>query len=154
MEAFDFISTTDKPALLAISTPEFMEQTREALLQFGYKVHHLDSHDQFLSRFYQVNYQVVVIEETFGSDTPGQNPTLKLVQTMPMNQRRHATIILLGSMFETLNGMQAWTQSVHAVVNYSDMGLIGQMIQKTVADNELFLTTFRDVQERLYHKPK
>ena len=38
-EKFDFISATDKPALLAFSTPEWLETARSALNELGYKVH-------------------------------------------------------------------------------------------------------------------
>ena len=34
---FDFVSTTDKPALLAFSTPEWLEAARSALAELGYK---------------------------------------------------------------------------------------------------------------------
>ena len=69
-----------------------------------------------------------------------------------MNHRRHATFLLIGDSFETLNALQAFTQSVHGVVNHSEMPLIGQLIQKAVADSQLFLGTFRDVQQRLAQK--
>jgi len=36
---FDFISATDKPALLAFSTPEWLETAKTALTELGYKVH-------------------------------------------------------------------------------------------------------------------
>jgi len=39
MSNFDFISTTDKPALLAFSTPEWLDTARTALAELGYKVH-------------------------------------------------------------------------------------------------------------------
>jgi len=38
---------------------------------------------------------------------------------------------------------------VQAVVNPSEMFLLIQLIQKAVADNDLFLHTFREVQRRV-----
>jgi len=35
---FDFVSTTDKPALLAFSTPEWLETARSSLAELGYKI--------------------------------------------------------------------------------------------------------------------
>ena len=35
---FDFISATDKPALLAFSTPEWLEAAKTALNELGFKV--------------------------------------------------------------------------------------------------------------------
>ena len=59
---FEFISSADKPALLAFSTPEWLEAARATLHQLGYKVHTAATHGDFLSRFTQVHYQVVVVE--------------------------------------------------------------------------------------------
>lgn len=144
---FDFISTTDKPALVLISNPEWAEFSRNVLVELGYKVHIIDGHEDFLTRFAEVHYQVVLIDESFGGSLA--NPTLQALQTMPMGQRRHAAILLLGGSFETLNAMQAFQQSVHAVVNYTEMGLLGQLVQKIVSDNELFLKPYREVVQRV-----
>lgn len=154
MEEFDFISPVDRPALLAISNPEHLAQTRAAVADMGYKVHNVETHGHFNSRFNQVNYHVVVIEENFANSTGAENHTLRLIQRMPMVQRRHAVFLLIGEGFETLNTMQAFAQSVHCVVNPSEMQLIGQLVQKAIADNDTFIAPYRDAQHRLYTKVK
>jgi hypothetical protein len=149
-EQFEFISATDKPALLAFSTPEWLEEVKNALQQLGYKVHTAATHSDFLVRFSQVRYQVVVIEERFAANTLDENLTLQALQRMPVGQRRHATIILIGESFQTFTPMQAFQQSVHAVVNSSELFLINQLIEKSVGDNAMFLHSYNDVQSRLY----
>jgi hypothetical protein len=69
---------------------------------------------------------------------------------MPVNQRRHATIILLGDSFQTFTPMEAFKHSVHAVINTSEMFLLKQLVEKAVSDNDLFLHSFREVQNRVY----
>ena len=68
---------------------------------------------------------------------------------MPMNQRRHATVILFGNSFQTFTPLQAFQQSVHAVINSSELFLLKQLIEKAVADNTLFLHSFREAQSRV-----
>src|SRR5580658_2993512 len=99
--SFDFISTGDKPALIAFSTPEWLETAKTALDELGYKVHTAATHSDFLMRFTQVQYEVCVMEERFGALTIEENLALKTLQTMPVNQRRHCTVILLGESFQT-----------------------------------------------------
>jgi hypothetical protein len=147
-EKFDFVSASDKPALLAFSTPEWLETARSALNDLGYKVHTAATHGDFLLRFGQIRYQVVVVEELFAANDISENLTLKSLQAMPMNQRRHATIILLGSSFQTFTPMQAFQQSVHAVINTSELFLLPQLIEKAVADNNLFLHNYKEAQAR------
>lgn len=146
---FDFLTASDKPALIALSTPELQETAKTALDQLGYKVHTAVNHGEFLHKFGQVAYQVVVMEEMFSSTTPEENESLRALQRMPMSMKRHATVILFGFNMATFNPMQAYQQCVHAVVNPSEMFLLIQLVQKAVADNDMFLHTFREVQRRL-----
>jgi spore germination protein YaaH len=147
--SFDFVSNEDKPALIAFSTPEWLEEAKVALLELGYKVHTAATHSDFLVRFSQAHYQVALVEELFGANTPEENLTLKALQTMPVNQRRHATILLIGNSFQTFTPMEAFKHSVHAVINSSELFLLKQLVEKAVADNNLFLQNYREMKSRI-----
>jgi hypothetical protein len=149
-DKFEFLGANDKPALVAFSTPEWLEAVKTSLEELGYKVHTAATHSDFLIRFSQVNYHVVVLEERFAANTLEENITLKALQVMPMQQRRHSTIILFGESFQTFTPMQAFAYSVHAVVNASELFLIKQLIEKAAADNTIFLHSYREVQNRVY----
>ena len=145
---FEFLAPTDKPALVGLSTPELLETAKTTLDQLGYKYHLADNHGEFLHKFVQIPYQVVILEELFAARTPEENESLRTLQRMPMVQRRHTCVILFGFSFATLNPLQAFQNGVHAVVNPAEMFLLIQLVQKTVADNDMFLRTWRDVQKR------
>jgi len=148
--SFEFLSASDKPALLAFSTPEWLEAAKTALGELGYKVHTAATHGDFLIRFSQIRYEVVVLEELFAANDVSENLTLQALQAMPMAQRRHATVILFGDSFQTFTPMQAFQQSVHAVINSSELFLLKQLIEKAIADNTIFLSSFRQAQTRAY----
>src|ERR1700683_3798464 len=152
--SFDFISTEDKPALIAFSTPEWLETVKAALTELGYKVHTAATHSDFLVRFGQVHYQLVVIEELFAANNIDENLTLKSLQQMPVNQRRHSTVLLLGDSFQTFTPMEAFKHSVHTVISSSEMFLLKQLVEKAVTDNNFFLHSFREVQNRVYTSAK
>jgi hypothetical protein len=149
-DKFDFVSSEDKPALLAFSTPEWLDEARAALQELSYKVHTAATHSDFLTRFSQVRYHVVLIEELFGASTPEENGALKTLQTMPVGQRRHATVLLVGGSFQTFAPMEAYKNSVHAVINSSELFLLKQLVEKAVSDNNLFLHSYRETQQRLF----
>jgi len=92
---------------------------------------------------------VVVLEDVFGGGTLEENESLQALQRIPMGQRRHCVVVLVGSAFATFNPMQAFQQGVHSVVNPSEVFLLIQLIQKAVADNDIFLHSFRQAQNRL-----
>lgn len=152
MDEFEFIGPNDKPALLAITNQEALATTRTALAGLGFKCHVVDSHPLFETRYNQVNYQVVVIEENFAGGNILDNASLRMIQELPMPQRRDVVFFLIGETLESLNTMQAFSQSVHCVVNFSELLMLPEVVQKTVAENDMFLNTYREVQRRIYQK--
>lgn len=150
-DAFEtqFITAADRPALVALSNPEWIDVCKRVLREIGYKSHVAGTHQEFASRFSQVRYQVVITEELFAASKPEENLTLRTLQKMPVAQRRHSTIILLGNAFRTFDPMQAFYQSVHAVINSAEIPMLKQLVEKAVADNDLFLIGFRESQKRL-----
>lgn len=149
-DKFEFIGADDKPALLAFSTPEWLDVIRASVQELGYKVHTAATHSDFLIRFAQVRYQLVVLEENFAANAIEENLTLRSLQTMAMSQRRHATVVLFGNSFQTFTPMQAFQQSVHAVIGSSELFLIKQLIEKAVSDNSMFLYSYREASTRVY----
>jgi hypothetical protein len=146
---FEFLSATDKPALIAFSNPTWLDMARTALLELGYKVHTAATHADFVNRFSQVRYEVVITEECFAANSIEENHTLRALQRMPMHQRRHATVILMGDSFQTFTPMEAFQHSVHAVINSSEIFLLKQLVEKTVADTALFLHAYTEAQNRV-----
>lgn len=146
---YEFISPSDKPALLALSSMEVLANVQTIVLECGYKIHVASNHDDFSRRFTALNYHVVVVEELFAAGTPDQNTTLRQLQWMPMARRRHTVAILISERLQTLNPMHAFQQSVHAVVNKADLSSLGGILQKAVSDNDLFLHSYREVQAAL-----
>lgn len=145
----DFITTADKPALLGLSTPEWMDAAMVALNEHGYKVHTAGTHADFLTRFHQNKYEIAITEEKFACDSLEENESLASLQKMQMAERRHCSVILLGDDVQTFNVLEAFQRSVHAVVNRSETFLLGQLVQKVVEDREFFWKTYDEAQTLL-----
>ena len=148
-EEYEYISPTDKPALIALSSMETLANVQTICLELGYKVHVASNHEDFQKRFNAINYQLVIVEELFAAASVETNETLKSIQIMPMSKRRHCVFLLLGEKLQTMNPLIAWQQSVHAVVGQADFSSIGQIDGKVVGDNDMFLNTFREVQDAI-----
>jgi hypothetical protein len=149
-DPLDFISSGDKPALMAFSTPDWLDTAKADLQGLGYKVHTAATHSDFLTRFTQTRYELVLIEDLFNAHSLEENLALKALQNMSTGQRRHATVLLIGQSFQTFAPMEAFKYSVHAVINSSEIFLLKQLAEKAVADNNAFLQNFRAVQTRIF----
>jgi hypothetical protein len=140
---FEFVSPDDKPALLALTTPEWQAQGRNILTELDYKPHGAANHDDFFNRFNRTRYQLVLIEERFASSSPAENRSLKYLQSLVMGQRRYAIVFLISEQFPTMSSIQ---HSVHAVIHPRDLDKLKPIVQQVVADQDLFLHVFRDAQ--------
>jgi hypothetical protein len=96
----EFVGLNDRPALLALSSPEWIDATRTVLNDVGYKVHAASNHDDFIVRYGRIQYQVVLLEELFCANSIEENLTLRHVQLLPMAQRRHSVFVLLGQLLQ------------------------------------------------------
>ena len=112
MNQFDFVSTTDKPALLAFSTPEWLESARSALSELGYKVHLGLFEDDILLKLATYSYNIVVIYENFKGASAGENPILKEMVRRASSLRREHFVVLLTQRNATNDAMGAFVQSV------------------------------------------
>ena len=146
---FEILSPSDRPALLGVSAADAQDYVRGVLDQLGFKVHSAATQEEFLDRFGRVQYEIALLEENFGGVPPDQNTALTTLQSMPMAMRRHVTVLLLGDSFQTLDPLQAFQQSVHAVVNRVDLDKIMLIVQQVLSDNSAFLQAYRDVQSRI-----
>jgi hypothetical protein len=146
---FNFASPSEKPALIGLTTAQLIAVTRACLTELGFKVHDAANHEDFITRFTQIPYQVVVLEEMFACDKPEQNLSLGTLQHMLMNQRRQAVTILVGESYETMNSLQSFQQSVHAVVNSADIEGLSGIISVVLSEHGYFLNTWREAQNRL-----
>ena len=140
----EILAPTDRPVLLGIGAADILDYAQGVLDQLGYKVHTATTKDEFLDRFSRVQYEIILLEDTFGGVPPDQNESLQTLQQMPMAQRRHATIML-----PSLDALTAFQQSVHATINRNDLDKLMLIIQQVVNDNTLFLNTYRDVQRNI-----
>jgi hypothetical protein len=62
-----------------------------------------------------------------------------------MAQRRNSFILLVGESFRTLDAMQAYTQSVHLVVNPSDLINLGPVLKKGLTEFAAFYRVYNEV---------
>ena len=145
-DSFEFISPDDKPGLIAISNPERRSRAQTAMTDLDYKIHPAESHEDFRARFAKTRYQMVIIDELFCCSLQSENSSLSFLQNSNMSPRRHATVIFISSQCQTMNAMQAFQHSVHAVVHPNDLDRLRALIQQLATDVDHFYKVFRECQ--------
>lgn len=139
----DFFELGDKTSLVC-ADPTTTELVRGTLRDLGYKSHVAETAEMAIERLRYTSYDVVVIHETFAGSSLRSNALLQYVATLPMAQRRYTFVCLIGPSFKTLDAMQAFSQSVHVVINPLDLPNLTAIMRKGTAEFELLYKVYRD----------
>ena len=97
------------------------------------------------------HFHFVALHENYGNKGLDNNPVYKTLIELPMVTRRNIFLALLGANFKTLSNMQAFQKSANVVINEKDLEKLGDVLKKTISENEIFYKVFK---ETLHSKGK
>ena len=142
-EKMEFFELGDKTSLIC-ADPATTEVAKETLRELGYKFHTSETPELAIERMRYTNYDCIVLHENFAGSSLRSNAVLNYLAPLPMGQRRHSFVCLIGPSFITLDAMQAFGQSVHLVLNPSDLPNFGPIMKKGLAEFEALYRAYQD----------
>jgi hypothetical protein len=134
-----------RPALVCVDAGDRQSAVTAALTELGYTPDVPAGVPEALDRMRKTAYEVVVVDEAYQGAAPLDNAVLKGLNGMPMSVRRYMFVALLGAELKTLDNGTAFSRSVNAVVNLSDLGQLTPILRRAIADNDAFYRVFREV---------
>lgn len=132
-----------KTALVCEENAEAQKAAASALKELKYAVETAAVPDDAFEKLRFNRYDVVFINEKFGGN-PEANEVLKHLQYMPMSNRRHIFVALLGQAFTTLDNMAAYDRSVNVVIGEKDIPNLRPVLKKSIADNDQFYKVYKE----------
>lgn len=141
----EFLEVGERGALICGDGP-YTERLREILEGMEFTCHVAASPEQAIERMTVTTYDAICVALDSGeSSGPESSAILRHLSLLPMLQRRSAYTVLIGDAVRTLDAMQAFGHSVHLVLNAADIGSIGPILKKGVAEFDRLYTTYRSV---------
>lgn len=116
----------------------------EALESRGYKIQYAKSPEHAVHKMKFTHFHFVALHENYKNKSLDNNPAYKSLIELPMVTRRNIFLALLGANFKTLNNMQAFQKSANVVINEKDMDKLGDILKKSVSENEIFYKVFKE----------
>lgn len=140
----ELLEVGEKAALICEDGPT-LDTLKTTLEELGFKCHTAETPERAIERSKYAQYDLITIAENFAGTSLSTNPVLRYIAPLPMSQRRNWFVVLIGDSFRTLDAMQAYAESVHLVVNTSDLSNLGPILKKGLAEFEVFYRTYRNV---------
>ena len=140
-EKMDFFELGDKTSLIC-GDNNTVEMAKATLRELGFKFHIAETPELAIERMRYTTYDCVIVHENFAGSSLRSNAVFQ--PQLPMAQRRYSFVCLVGPTFKTLDAMQAFGQSVHLVLNPSDLPNLGPILKKGLAEFDLLYKAFKD----------
>ena len=140
----DFFEVGDKTSLIC-TDPNVSEVVRATLRELGFKFHSTESAELAIERTRYNQYDIIVVQENFAGSTLKSNVILNYLVPLPMVQRRHSMVVVIGTGFKTLDAMQGFGQSVQLVVNTMDLPNFTAILKKSWSEFQTLYKVYKDV---------
>ncbi len=141
---FDFLEEGAETALVCESEPDLRAQIRTALQSLGYQIREPKTPIEALKQMRFHVFDVIVLDELFGTEDPDENNVLRFLERMAMDTRRDIFLALITERFRTNDHMAAFNKSVNMVINRKNINDFGTIIKRGVAENVAFYRVFRE----------
>jgi CheY-like chemotaxis protein len=141
---FDFVEEGVETALLCEPEPAVRAKIITALYNMGYHTTAPQSHKDTLKQMRFHVFDMVVLNERFGTRDPDMNSVLKYLDRLNMSVRRNIFLTLVTNRFRTMDNMAAFNKSVNLIVNLKNINEIEKILRRGVADNKAFYRVFKE----------
>ncbi len=141
---FDFIEEEGITALVCEQDPNIRKKVIEALDIMEYHITVAESGRDALKKMRYHVYDLIIINETFNSDSLDSNMVMLFLERLPMSMRRSTFVIMISTRFRTLDRMLAFRYSVHIIINSKNIDDFAKIVSRGLTDNELFCQVFNE----------
>ena len=140
---FDFVEEGVETALLCEPDSTVRAKIITALYNMGYHTTApLVPKDALKQMRFHV-FDMVVLNERFGTRDPDMNNVLKYLDRLNMSVRRNIFVALITTRFRTMDNMAAFHKSVNLIINLKNINEIEKILRRGKKDYENFYRVFK-----------
>jgi predicted Zn finger-like uncharacterized protein len=141
---FDFVEEEGKTALICESDLSIKKKIADVLHIMEYHFTEAESARDALKQMRYHDYDMIIVNEDFDTKNPDSNGVLIYLERLSMDIRRNIFVTMISSRFHTMDNMMTFNKSVNLIINIKNIDDIDKVLQRGIADNELFYRVFRD----------
>lgn len=146
---FDFLEEGAETALICELDGMIRRKIKAYLEKSNYHISEPDSAREALKQIRFHDYDLIIINELFGTRDPESNHILKYLSQLRMNTRRNIFVVMLTERFRSMDKMTAYNRSVNLVINLKDIDHVDKILQQGITDNAAFYRIFKDISAKL-----
>jgi len=141
---FDFIEEEGKIALVCESDSVVRDGIVRALELLEYHVSEAKGNRDALRNLRYKVYDLVVVDEYFGTKDPERNGVLIYLERLHMVVRRNMFITLISDRFRTMDHMMAFCKSVNLIINKKNLHDVERILSRNITEYEMFYRIYKE----------
>ncbi len=149
LNPFEFLEEGAKTAIVCEPSDEIAQKLKRILENMDYHVLIANNPRETLKQMRFHEFDMVIINELFGTRDPDMNHVLKFLSQLNMTSRRNMFVALISNRFRTADNMQAFNKSVNLIINPKDMDKFEQVLNRGITENENFYKVFKETYARI-----
>jgi hypothetical protein len=145
---FDYRDMDTSTCMICEHDPSIQQKIRDNLKLLNFNViEPATSKEALKYTTFQV-FNVIVVNENFDTEGEGINHVLQYAENLPMSIRRQIFVVLVSSVYATLDYMNTLNKSVNLIINKEEISEIGMILKREMEENEYFYHVFKDFQRK------
>jgi len=142
---FGFLEEGAQTAMLCEPDANIRAKIHDVLKKKNYHISEPPSPREALKQTRAHEFQVIILNELFGTRDPDANHVLKYLSSLKMNIRRNMFVALISNRFSTMDKMRAYNKSVNAVINVKDVNEFEKYFNHAFNEYEGFYRTYKEI---------
>ena len=143
-DPFEFLEEGAKTAILCESDSERNAKIKEIIEKMDYHILESSSPRDTLKQMRFRDFNLVILNELFGTRDPDMNHVQKYLSQLNMINRRNMFVLLISERLRTGDNMMALNKSVNMIINVKDMNRFEKLLGLALTENEKFYRTFKE----------
>lgn len=140
---FDFVEEGVKTALLCEPNAALQAKIKTGLHNMDYHITAPQLPKDALKQMRFHVFDMVVLNERFGTQNPDMNPVHNYLDRLNMSIRRNIFVTLITDRYRTMDNMAAFNKSVNLIVNLKNIDEIEKILRRGIADYEAFYRVYK-----------
>lgn len=141
---FDFVEEGVETVLLCEPDGMIKSKLNQILNNMGYQMREPESAMAALKQMRFHVFDIVVLNENFGTEDPEDCPVLRYLDHLSIDIRRNIFVVLLTDRFRTMDDMTAFHKSVNLIINLKNIDEFEKILNRGIADNTAFYRVFKE----------
>jgi len=141
---FQFIEEEGKIALICETDPVIRKSVTDVLTLMEYHVTTAQDPRDALKKIRYQNYDVLVVNERFGSEDPDTNGILIYLERLAMDTRRNMFVAMVSERFRTMDNMMAFNKSVNLIINKENAAEVDKILSRGLTDYDMFYRIYKE----------